>query len=216
MIARTIPAATHGRYLVEAAVASDPAPLFVGFHGYAEAADAQLARMRSIRGSHEWLVVSVQALHPFYRGRSQDVVAGWMTSQDRDLAIADNIAYVREVVDAIAREWPLGRPLVFAGFSQGVAMAFRAAAASARPVAGVIVCGGDVPPELDASALAHVSAALVGRGIRDDWYTAEKAAADARRLRDAGVRVVPVEFDGGHEWPAPFIDAAGAFLSQCR
>lgn len=216
MIARTIPVTTHGRYLIEAPASSSPAPLLVGFHGYAEAADAQLERMRALPGSQDWLLASVQALHPFYRGRSQDVVAGWMTRQDRELAIADNIAYVKMVLDAIAKEWTLSSTLVFAGFSQGVAMAFRAAASSTRPAAGVIVCGGDVPPELDPKALARAPAAVVGRGLRDDWYTSEKAAADARRLRDAGVRVTAVEFDGGHEWAAPFSAAAGAFLSECR
>ncbi len=215
-IARTISAATHGRYLIDVPAASGPAPLLVGFHGYAEPAEAQLERMRAMPGSNDWLIVSVQALHPFYRGRSQDVVAGWMTQQDRDLAIADNIAYVNTVVEAIAHEQSVSRTLVFAGFSQGVAMAFRAAAASPRPVAGVIVCGGDVPPELDPAALARVPAALVGRGLDDGWYTSEKADADARRLRDAGVRLTTVEFDGGHEWPAPFIAAGGAFLSECR
>jgi predicted esterase len=214
-IARAIPATTHGRYLIDEPSASGPAPLLVGFHGYAEAAEDQLERMRAIPGASRWLLASVQALHPFYRGRSQDVVAGWMTRQDRDLAIADNVAYVHAVVDAIAREWTPGAALVFAGFSQGVAMAFRAAVTSARPVAGVIVCGGDVPPELDTKALARVPAALIGRGVRDDWYTSEKAASDARRLGDAGVRVTQAEFDGGHEWPAPFNAAAGVFLSQC-
>jgi predicted esterase len=215
VITRTIAAATHGRYLIDVPAASGPAPLLVGFHGYAEAAETQLERLRAIPGSNDWLVVSVQALHPFYRGRSEDVVAGWMTRQDRDLAIADNIAYANTVVEAIAHEQMVSRTLVFAGFSQGVAMAFRAAAASPRPVAGVIACGGDVPPELDAPALARVPAVLVGRGVRDGWYTSEKAAVDAQRLCEAGVRLVAAEFDGAHEWPAPFA-AAGAFLDQCR
>jgi predicted esterase len=214
--ARTIPATTHGRYLIEAPASHSAAPLLIGFHGYAEAAEAQLDRLRAIPGSRDWLLVSVQALHPFYRGRSEDVVAGWMTRQDRELAIADNTAYVNMVVESIAREWALTPTLVFAGFSQGVAMAFRAAASSRRPVAGVIACGGDVPPELDAASLARVRAAIVGRGLRDPWYTSDKADADAQRLHGAGVRLRPVEFDGGHEWSTSFAGAAGMFLNECR
>jgi len=38
--------------------------------------------------------------------------------------------------------------VVFAGFSQGVAMAFRAAVNAGRRVAGVISVGGDIPPEI--------------------------------------------------------------------
>ena len=214
--ARTIPATTHGRYLVIPPAAAGPAPLLVGFHGYAEAAEAQLDRLRAIPGADTWTIASVQALHRFYRGRTDDVVAGWMTRQDRDLAIADNIAYVNAVVDALAREFPLNRALVFAGFSQGVSMSFRAAASSTRPVTGVVVCGGDVPPELDAASLGRVRAVLIGRGVRDEWYTSRQLASDVARLREAGVGLADLEFEGGHEWSAPFADAAAAFLSRCR
>ena len=214
MIERTIPASTHGRYLVEPADTSDPAPLLVGFHGYAEAAETQLERLRAIPGSKGWLLVSVQGLHRFYRRRSGDVVAGWMTRQDRDLAIADNRAFIGAVIDEVALNWRVAQSLVFAGFSQGVAMAFRAACSSSRPVSGIIALGGDVPPELDGAALARTRTALLGRGQRDEWYSAELFATDAVRLRDAGVNVATVVLDGGHEWTPEFTAKAGAFLTQ--
>ena len=103
---RMIAVTSHGRYLVAAPVHLPPAnveavpaapsqsvPVLVGFHGYAEDAATHLTRLRTIPGADRWLVVSVQGLHRFYRGRSQDVVASWMTRQDRELMIADNIAY---------------------------------------------------------------------------------------------------------------------------
>jgi predicted esterase len=213
MITRTIAAGTHGRYLVAAPSAPAP-PLLVGFHGYAEAAEAAMARLQMIPRAGGWLCVSVQGLHRFYRGRSRDVVASWMTSQDRELAIADNLGYVASVVDAVAAEWQAGPPLVFTAFSQGAAMAYRAACGSPRPVAGVISLGGDVPPELDRTALARIPAALIGRGTGDDWYTADKLDADTRRLRAAGVDVTVVTLAAGHEWTAAFSDAASGFLAR--
>ena len=212
MIERTIPSSTHGRYLVEPADTAHPAPLLVGFHGYAEAAETQLERLRAIPGSQRWLLVSVQGLHRFYRRRSGDVVAGWMTRQDRELAIVDNRAFVAAVVDEVAQQWPLAPPLVFAGFSQGVAMAFRAACSSPRPVSGVIALGGDVPPELESASLARTRTALLGRGHRDEWYSADLFAADEARLRQAGVEVGTVVLDGGHEWTPAFSAEAGRFL----
>ena len=158
----------------------------------------------------------MQGLNRFYRGRSTDVVASWMTREDRDLAIADNVSYVSAVIDAASREWGTEGRLVLAGFSQGVAMAYRAAAASARAVAGVISLGGDVPPEVNRAALARIPAALIGRGSRDDWYTDQKLAADVARLRDAGVGVTVVSLDAGHEWTAAFSAAAADFLTSVR
>jgi predicted esterase len=191
-----------------------PAPLLVGFHGYAESAEQHAERLSAIPGADRWLIVSVQGLNRFYQRRTNEVVAGWMTRQDRELAIADNLAYVASVIEAAAREWPTTYPMIFAGFSQGVAMTFRAAAASARPVVAVIAAGGDVPPELDGNALARLRSVLICHGLRDEWYTAGIFAADLKRLRATGVDVRPLEFAGGHEWSDEVVRAAAALLRE--
>jgi predicted esterase len=214
VIERTIAAGTHGRYLVEPPAGDGVAPLLVGFHGYGEGADAQLDRLRRIPGSDRWRLVSIQALHRFYNRRANEVVASWMTRQDRELAIADNAAYVAAVLDAMAREHPGAPRVVFSGFSQGVAMMFRAVAAAAQPIDGVIAAGGDVPPELDADAVGRARAALLCHGTRDEWYTSAIFARDVRRLQDANVSVRRVEFDGGHEWSDDVVRAASLFLRE--
>jgi len=215
--AHTIAVGTHGRYLVEPpapAHATGPAPILVGFHGYAEAAEIQLERMRAIPGPDRWRLVSVQGLHRFYQRRANEVIASWMTRQDRELAIADNLAYVAAVVDDVARAHAVRPGLVFTGFSQGVAMAFRAAVASSHPVAGVIAAGGDVPPEIEPAALARLGAALVCRGERDQFYAPATHQGDLDRLRAAGVLVQPLAFAGGHEWSRDVVDAASRFLRE--
>ena len=214
-IERAIAVPTHGRYIIEEPVGADPWRLLVGFHGYAEAAEAQLARLHSIRLADSWLRVSVQGLHRFYRGRTTDVVASWMTKQDRELAIDDNVSYVEAVIEDVARAGQV-TCVAFAGFSQGVAMAFRAAVRSKRPVTGVLALGGDVPPELDARALANVKSVLIGRGNADHWYGSGTMASDVKRLRSARVRVEVAEFEGGHEWSEQFSRAAERFLNDQR
>lgn len=215
---RTISVGSHGRYLIAlpdaARSAADDAPLLVGFHGYGEDPELQLDRLRAIPDASRWLIVSIQGLHRFYRGRSNDVVASWMTRQNRELMIADNLRYVGSVIDGVRREWSPGMPIVFAGFSQGVAMAFRAAASSQYQTSGVIALGGDVPPELTIETLARIPEALIGRGERDAWYSPEKFTDDEVRLRSAGTKVIAATFDGGHEWTADFNRVAAAFLGR--
>jgi predicted esterase len=211
---RTIVATTHGRFLALAPVNPAPAPVLIGFHGYAELAEVQLDRMRAIPGAERWLLVSVQGLNRFYQRRSNEVVAGWMTSQHREVAIADNIAYVNSVVDAVRREWTTKAGIVFAGFSQGVAMAFRAAASSSHNPAGVIAVGGDVPPEIDSTSLARIGRVLVCHGKVDQWYTSEIFARDVERLRSAGVDVRGVEYDSGHDWSEEVQQASSSFLAS--
>src|SRR5581483_8862807 len=136
----TIAATVHGRFLVRAGPAER---MLVGFHGYAETAEIHLDELLKIPGIDAWTVVSVQALHPFYTSREQRIVASWMTRLDREPAIDDNKAYVRGVLDSLHPP----QTVVFAGFSQGGAMAYRAAADFGR-AAGVIVLAADVPPDV--------------------------------------------------------------------
>ena len=198
---------THGRVLVRRA--ARPRGVIAGFHGYLENAAIQLARLESIPGAARWTLVSVQGLHRVYRGRSQDVVAGWMTTQDRDDMIADNVAYVAAALRA-AQAAP-DTPVVYAGFSQGVATAFRAAVRIGDS-AGVIAVGGDVPPELLTDASAAFPPTLIARGDQDEWYTQAKHDADVTALRARGVDVVPLVYAGGHEWTGAVSAAAATWL----
>ena len=213
MIERTIAASVHGRYLIAPPAAPGPAPLLVGLHGYAETAEIQLDRLRMISAPEQWLIVSVQGLHTFYRGRSQDVVASWMTHQQRELMISDNIAYVHE-----PRRYGRARvaPQIGPCVRRLLARCWDGVQGSGGLVPsgfdGVITVGGDVPPELSAADLSRTRSALVGRGSRDDWYTPEMFADDVERLRQARVDVRAIEFDGGHEWSEEFAREASSFL----
>jgi predicted esterase len=207
---RTIPTTIHGRYLV--APCASAIGTLVGFHGYQENAAINLDALRRIAAGRQVQLVSVQGLHRFYT-RSNDVIASWMTKEDRDLAIADNIAYVSAVLTAVAGEFDLPRPLVYTGFSQGVAMAYRAAVFVQRPCDGLIALAGDVPPDVVPMA-AGLPATLIGRGTTDTWYNAEKSAADLAVFRGGGAAVEEYVFEGGHEWHASFLERAGAFLDR--
>ena len=207
---RRIAATTHGRVLVHHPRTTSRG-LLVGFHGYLENADIQLERVLAIPGALEFTVLSVQGLHRVYRGRTDEVVASWMTRQDRESAIADNLAYVDA---AVASALKLAPPLVYAGFSQGAAMAFRAAVRGAQRASGVIAVGGDVPPELLSDAAARFPPVLLARGERDEFYDRAKFDADFVALVARRTRVTPLVFEGGHEWNAATSFAAGEFLAE--
>src|SRR4029450_21062 len=104
VVERNIATTTHGRFLIARPSVSDAEPLLVGFHGYAETVETQMARLRAIPSADEWVVVSIQGLHRFYERRTNEVIASWMTRQDRELAIADNLAYVSTVIEDVVRE----------------------------------------------------------------------------------------------------------------
>jgi predicted esterase len=206
---------THGRYLVDSPDGAGPRPVLLGFHGYGEHAGVMQAVLARLDPGNEWLRVAVQGLHRFYDRGANQVVASWMTREDREHAIDDNVAYALTVRDVVARDYAVKAQQVLVGFSQGVAQAYRSAMAYGAPCCGIIALGGDVPPDV-APAAAGLPPVLVGRGRGDTFYTGEMFAADVARLRAAGVDVTAHEFDGGHEWSDPFVTAAAAWLAARR
>ena len=213
-----VPATVHGRVLIEpdegAAVSLR---VLVGFHGYAQTAGDMMQDLNRIPGASDWTRVSIQGLNRFYTRGDAQVVANWMTREDRDQAIADNIAYVDTAIGHLRKEVPGFSPgqLVFVGFSQGVAMAYRAALSGARPTAGIIALAGDIPPELKTeAALRHPwPKVLIGVGHLEQWYSSDKIDADRAFLESRGIDHSIVRFKGGHEWTEEFRNAAGTFLA---
>lgn len=204
-----------------------PVGVIFGFHGYAQAAEDMLAELEQVPGADRWVCASIQALHPFYTRGHSKVVASWMTRQDRDLAIADNIAYVTSVMSQIRQDLPEGHRAIAIGFSQGTAMAYRAALHSDEPVDAVVALAGDIPPDLkhtisqgqDSKTDLQVRRGrwprvLIGVGDREEWYTGPALDADLSFLTEQGIRHSVERFTGGHEWTDEFRSAIGRMLTS--
>lgn len=205
----TVPTVTTGRILVEDPAGSFSRGLLVGCHGYGQNAADLLDELRRIPGADEWTLVSVQALHRFYTRNDQSVVASWMTREDREHAIADNIEYLNRAVSAVSRQ----APVVLLGFSQGASMAARAAVRGERPVTGLIMLGGDIPPDVRDDGSLRWPPVLIGAGRDDKWYGA-RVDSDVKFLESRGVSHEVVRFEGGHEFTEEFRNAAGNWLQR--
>lgn len=212
----------HGRVLYEDATGS-ALGLVVAFHGYGQSADDMLAAVRRIPGVGRWRIAAVQALHRFYGRDQQSVIASWMTRQDREQAIADNVEYIGRVVDqlpdpTLRPEEPTAQPMVFVGFSQGASMAYRAAVLGRHRAAGVVALGGDIPPELKTDVDFDRGAdawppVLIGAGTRDIWFN-QKLDADVGFLASRRIPHRVVRFDGAHEWTDEFRAEVGRWLAD--
>ena len=210
----TVTTPTHGRYLVTPSDQPGPAPMLVGFHGYGEHAERHLTELNRIPGAAAWLRVAIQGLHRFYSNSGQHVVASWMTRQDRELAIADNLAYINEVVRTVKATYDVADTLVYCGFSQGVAMAYRAGARGDHACRGIVALAGDVPPELKDDPTIIWPPVLIGRGETDEWYSRTKMDADLAFFDSIDGTIESLVFEAGHEWTDDFRERAGSFLAR--
>ncbi len=206
-----VPTLTHGRVLVREARVVAQKGLLVGFHGYMESAETQIERLEAIPESSAWTLVSIQGLHRFYRGRSDQVVASWMTREDREEAIADNVAYVSAALEQVPHDE--STRVVYTGFSQGVAMAFRAGLLGTSRAVAIAAVGGDVPPELLDNTARRFPAVLFTRGARDEWLTQAKFDRDVAALTARGIALTTRVYDGAHEWNAEVTQVIGEFLN---
>jgi predicted esterase len=200
----------HGRFILKPC---NSGRLLVGFHGYAENAEDQLARLTRLKIAEDWMICSIQGLHPFYTRTNGQVVASWLTRLDRDLALEDNLQYIAKVLLSLTRQNPrLEGPTVFTGFSQGAATAWRAGCRLGA--SGVAAVGGEIPAELGPDQLARIPLVFLARGRNDRKYPLERLEADISRLSAAGVTPQVVEFPGGHLWTEDLDEALNGFLAE--
>jgi len=210
MIEHHLETTITGRYLVEAPDGHAPFSLLAGFHGYGQTAEDELELLRNIPGSERFAFCSIEALHPFINAKGQPG-ASWMTRRDRERCIAENVRYADAVIGRVTAELPFDGRLVLHGFSQGAGMASRAAVLGRHAVSGVMLLGGDIPPELD--DLARMRAVHLACGDRDRLYPQKRFEADIIRLREAGIDPAVTLFHGGHGPTGEYFEAAGRFLA---
>lgn len=181
----------------------DPATaraVWIVLHGY-----GQLARyfLRPFQGlERDLLIVAPEASARFYIDPDHARVgASWMTREDREHEIADQVAHGDRLAARVNELCGGERPLSILGFSQGVATACRWSVLGRTRYQQVVLWGGTMPPELSTATLrkawAHGRVDVV-HGTQDDLVPVETAQRTATTLRDAGVEHRLHLYEGGH------------------
>ena len=177
-------------------------------HGHGQLAARFLSRFTPLERDDR-LFVAPEALSRYYltssgvHHRDSPVGATWMTREDREAEIEDQIRYLDLVYDEIFRQ--VGRDgvrLWVLGFSQGVATVARWLARGKASADRVVLWAGMIPPELDAAGARALSARAPVRmvvGSSDEFATPKIVAAQEAKLRELGVAFTPMGFEGGHD-----------------
>ena len=184
---------------------------WIVLHGFGQLARIFLTYFQSI-DSPGRLVVAPEALNRYYiltepGMRSQDAKVGatWMTREDRDNEIADQVDYL----DTVWRETAAGASRVTVlGFSQGVATAARWIALGKSRVDRFVAWAGQIPSEVDPSAFAKLAGGItMVAGTTDEYGTWIAEGNHGSRLVAAGITPKVVTFDGGHRMDRLTLDA---------
>ena len=185
--------------------------LLLGFHGYGRTADEFLDMLNETPIVVSPHIASIQAPNVFY-SKQGEVKASWMTSWQREDAIADNVLLCRKVLAELKAELQPEK-IALVGFSQGGAMAYRLAAASPAELAALVVIGSDLPPDVRDSDLAALPGTLLLRGRTDSFYTRERLEAEMDRL--GRIKNLEIhEYSGAHHPDAECLRLLAGFLEQ--
>ena len=185
-----------GRVFVEGDIQSANL-VFIALHGYAQLANRFIQEFKPVIRPGI-AVVAPEGLHRFYRkGFYGDVVASWMTKEDRLNDIRDYCAFLDQVYDKFIQS---NQHVVLVGFSQGVATACRWMSASKPRIDQLIFWSGSIPTDLPIEALDAIQSCktFMVYDETDVFRTAESVAKQEKFLRAADVQVTEWKMHDGH------------------
>jgi len=151
------------------------------------------------------LIVAPEALSRFYHASPAErartgpgtVGATWMTREDRNSEIADQVSYLdaihRVIFERVARE---AVRLTVLGFSQGVATVTRWLTRSKHPVDRLVCWAGTIPEDVRHGLRGLPLTVVVG--TRDIYAPPERIAEIKVELDAANLSYRQIEFAGGH------------------
>lgn len=207
----------QARYFLAGPTTSPVAELWIALHGHAQLA-SRFLRWLSPLEDGTTVIAAPEALSRFYLetrldgGHGATVGATWLTREDREVELADAMAYLDRLTHHLTETLRPSR-LGILGFSQGAVMALRWLTAGGPRPSRLVLWGVPLPQDLLAE---RISARLSGvpivlaAGETDPYATPGTIEQDAERLRQAGLGVEVIRFPGGHEIPAgPLRQAVG-------
>jgi len=200
-----------GRYYV----AGEPGPgtreIWFVCHGYGQLARLFIRHFEPLTGGDR-IAVAPEALSRFYLEDPQGghanarVGATWMTREDRLADIADYVAYLDAVAEAVQAALPrTGMRVVVLGFSQGAATACRWVTQGQVRPEELVLWGERLPHDLDVAAAAETLRRLRVTfvvGSEDRQVSGDAVAEHQAALAAHGIAHRLVTFTGGHRLDA--------------
>jgi predicted esterase len=179
----------------------NPAKVWVALHGYGFLGSVFINEFAGLI-KDDTLIIAPEGLSRFYaKGLGGDVVASWMTREDRNADIADNVTYLDTILSEVIQ--PLGNfELNGLGFSQGCATLCRWATMGLPKFNKLLLCSGDIPndlvPEQFAAISQHADISVL-YGTEDTLIPQGYTEKLMEMLDTWGVRYQSKTFVGKHE-----------------
>jgi predicted esterase len=176
----------------------------LALHGYGQLADHLLKKFESF-SSKEHFIISPEGLNRFYwKGVSEQPVASWMTSLDRQDEIADYIEFLDRVNQNYGWSKKNDRLRLLFGFSQGCASLWRWILNSKPDFDILVLWAGWLPEDMRYGPhLEYLKKKKIYfiHGSHDQYLTSERFRILQQRFENENIPINYLSFEGTHQIP---------------
>lgn len=148
MIKKTLKVEKKARYFQIGDAHNKVTTVWIVLHGYGMLSEFFIKKFDPIKNKNT-LIIAPEALNRFYIDSNYGRVgASWMTKDERQTDIDENISYLNGLIDKINKEIGHSRfKINVLGFSQGGATACRWVFSSDVEIENLIMWAGDIPKD---------------------------------------------------------------------
>ena len=169
--------------------------LIIVLHGYGQLAEFFIRKFNEI--PEDYIVVAPEGMHRFYlNGTSGRVGASWMTKEDRESDITDNLNWLSKLFSELTEQKTFEKTILL-GFSQGGATAARWFYTKKVLFDQLILWASVFPPDLERPIIQSNSNNYFVIGTEDEYYNTEAQISEIKFYQNIGFNTL--QFEGRHD-----------------
>jgi predicted esterase len=169
--------------------------IIIALHGYGQLAQFFFRKFAHVPDN--WGILVPEGPHRFYlEGSSGRVGASWMTKEWRHQDIADNNAYLQQLIEIMQETYPFAS-LHLLGFSQGGATAARLFQSYSETFKQLILWASVFPPDIEKNDFPKGKKLDFVLGKQDPYFDSEKQQNLLTEYSELGFD--NHSFEGGHD-----------------
>lgn len=169
--------------------------LLIVLHGYGQLAEFFIRKFNGV--PEDYLIVAPEGMHRFYlNGTSGRVGASWMTKEDRESDIADNLNWLTQLFAELTEQKSFDKTILL-GFSQGGATAARWFYSQKVQIDQLILWASVFPPDLEKPVINPISNNYFVIGTEDEFYNLEAQKNEIEFYEKIGFQTL--HFEGKHD-----------------
>jgi predicted esterase len=187
--------------------------IWIVLHGYGQLAKFFLYKFITLHSTYRY-ILAPEALSRYYLDPHYSRVgASWMTKEDRNTDIDDNMRYLDTLFQTHIQPHLLPHTkIILLGFSQGAATAWRWVRHSGIHFHAVILWAGNIPYEF--TNLPPINQLFLVYGTEDTIVPPTKFQNLATDLRNNGLPLQLIAFKGDHTIDAKTLSELAAQLQK--